>query len=91
MRTGVVWMQDGMSTLVDLLPQLKPEYEELVLGGGEGTQYRLLAAVRKTFETLPLDWYEHALPRRTHHTTICSHWGERDMSPPSEIPLNLSE
>ena len=37
MRTRVVWMEDGMITLVDLLPQFKPEYEELVLCGGEGT------------------------------------------------------
>ena len=50
MRTGVVWMEDGMSTLVDLLPHLKREYEELVLCGREGTQYRLLAAVRKNIQ-----------------------------------------
>ena len=61
-----------------------------MLCGGERTQYRL-AAVQKTLKILPPDWYEHALPRRTHNPIISIHCSERDMSPPSEILLNLSE
>ena len=68
MRTRVVWMEDGMSTLIDLVPQLKREYEELELYRGGGTQRRPLAAVQKCLKILPVDWYEHVLPRRTHHS-----------------------
>lgn len=51
-----------MSTLVSVLPELKPEYDELVLCGGQDIQHRLLAVVQKSLKILTLDWYENTLP-----------------------------
>ena len=55
-------MDDGMSTLVSVLPELKPEYDEIVLCGGQDIQHRLLAVVQKSLKILTLDWYENTLP-----------------------------
>ena len=61
-------MEDGMITLVDLLPQLKREYEELEVYRGGRAQRRLLAPVQKCLKILPVGWYENVIPRRTHHS-----------------------
>ena len=79
-----------MITLVDLLPPIQAGVRGacFVWRGRDLTSSPRRR--QKSLKNVPLDWYEHAPPRRTHHLTICIHCSERDMSPPSEVLLNLS-